>query len=252
MPVNALIRRTRPQKIVVVVVDVAKIEEHREEIVVVLIMFIIPTLLPTLYSICLHRIMPLQLLKSFHQNPIHILRVSSIMFSHWISTVQPIDGSSIKVALHTVRSFVLCYKLEMCQDQMLAANDTSMSVCGTGVAGSISNVLYLLDLQANLYSQKQAKREGASILLSDDGLVFTITTITGFKMEFKFYGTFWVWDDVVFNPSTSSVSDTVPIFLTQLPSQSAFNVAHNGAVHEFLLLHFRMGHLSYQAMLRGL
>ena len=31
-----------------------------------------------------------------------------------------------------------------------------------------------------------------------------------------------------------------------------FNVAHNGAVHEFLLLHFRMGHLSYQAMSRAL
>ena len=112
------------------------------------------------------------------------------------------------------------HKLGPCQDQMLAANGTSMSVCGTGVAGSISNVLYLPDLQANLYSQKQALREGASISLSADGLV-----LTGFKMEFKFNGTFWVWDDVVFNLSTSSVSDTVPIFLTQLPSHLVFNVA---------------------------
>ena len=82
------------------------------------------------------------------------------------------------------------HKLEPCQEQMLAANGTSMSVCGTGVAGSISNVLYLPDLQANLCSQKQAMREGASILLSADGLVFTVTTITDFKMEFKFDGTF--------------------------------------------------------------
>ena len=29
--------------------------------------------------------------------------------SHWISTVQPIEGSSIMVAPHTVRSFVLCF-----------------------------------------------------------------------------------------------------------------------------------------------
>ena len=59
-----------------------------------------------------------------------------------------------------------------------------MGVRGTGVAGSISNVLYLPDLQANLYSQKQGMREGASISLSGDGLIFAVTTVTCFKMKF--------------------------------------------------------------------
>ena len=95
---------------------------------------------------------------------------------------------------------------------MFAANGTSMSVRGTGVAGSIFNVLYLPDMQVNLYSQKQAMCEGASISLSDDGLIFPVTTVTNFKMEFKFDDTFWVWDDVVFNPSTSSISDAISIF----------------------------------------
>ena len=122
---------------------------------------------------------------------------------------------------------------------------------GTGTAGSISNVLYLPDLQANLYSQKQAMREGSSVTLSADGLTFTVTTLTGFKMEFKFDGTFWIWDDVVQNTS-SPVSDTTAPLSDQLPSQSVFTVAHTGAVQEFLLLHFRMGHLSYQSMLRAL
>ena len=82
MPVNTLICRIRPQRIVVVVGDVATIEVHREEIVAVIIMFMVPTLLPILYSISPHHLMHLQLLKSFHQNLIHISRVSSITFLH--------------------------------------------------------------------------------------------------------------------------------------------------------------------------
>ena len=55
--------------------------------------------------------------------------------------------------------------LEPCQDQMFAANGIVISVRGTGTASSILNVLYFPDLQANLYSQKQAMREGSSITL---------------------------------------------------------------------------------------
>ena len=42
-------------------------------------------------------------------------------------------------------------------------------------------------------------------------------------------------------------------FPTSLPSPSMLAViTHTGAVHEFLLLRFRLGHLNYNAMLRAL
>ena len=69
-------------------------------------------------------------------------------------------------------------------------------------------------------------------------------------MNFTFDGTFWKWDDTLCNglPTSAVVSSlSVPP-----PSQSVFAVTHTGAVHEFLLLHFRMGHLNYNAMLRAL
>ena len=115
---------------------------------------------------------------------------------------------------------------------------------------SISNVLYLPDLQVNLFSQKQAMREGATITLSSDGSNFTVTPTTGSPMDFKFGGTFWRWDDI--SPNTVSTSAVASPFFDSLLSLSVSRVAHSGAMHEFLLLHFRMGHLSYQVMLRAL
>ena len=53
---------------------------------------------------------------------------------------------------------------------MYAANVSPMRVTSFGTADSVPNVLFLPDLQANLFSQKQAKREGAIIWLSSDGI----------------------------------------------------------------------------------
>ena len=77
-------------------------------------------------------------------------------------------------------------ELHPCNDKMYAANGTVMSVAGIGTAGSLSIVLYLPDLQANLFSQKQAMREGASIQLSADGFVFTVTPIY-IRFSYEFY-----------------------------------------------------------------
>ena len=49
---------------------------------------------------------------------------------------------------HSAFLHIMFHHIEPCQDQMFAANGTSMSVRGTGVAWSISNVFYLPDLQA--------------------------------------------------------------------------------------------------------
>ena len=56
-----------------------------------------------------------------------------------------------------------------------------MKVTGIGTAGTVPNLLYLPDLQAHLFSQKQAMGEGAIILLSSDGQVFTVTTASDLK-----------------------------------------------------------------------
>ena len=74
---------------------------------------------------------------------------------------------------------------------MYAANGAPMKVTGIGTAGTVPNVLYLPDLQANLFSQKQAMREGAKILLSNVGQVSTVTTTDDRVVHFVYDGTFW-------------------------------------------------------------
>ena len=107
---------------------------------------------------------------------------SSIMLSVWINIVVSIAGYLIMSVLLIVTSFRQCFKsstLTMTRCMQL----TVMSVAGIGTTALLSNVLFLPDLQANLFSQKQAMREGASIILSADGLVFTVIPISGFPMN---------------------------------------------------------------------
>ena len=80
--------------------------------------------------------------------------------------------------------------LTTCEDVMYAANGTQIRIEGQGNAGSISNVLYLPELQANLFSQKQAMREGAKITLSTDGQTFKVQFPNRDVTEFKFDGIF--------------------------------------------------------------
>ena len=114
---------------------------------------------------------------------------------------------------------------------MFAANGTVMTVAGIGTAGSISNVLYLPDLQADQFSLMQAMREGATITLSSDGLVLTVTPQSGNLMEFTFDGSFWKWGDIISDkPQISTMDTSVSL---PLPSLSVLTMAHTGAVHEF-------------------
>ena len=74
-------------------------------------------------------------------------------------------------------------------------------------------------------------------------------------MRFVFDGTFWEWSDIIpqsVSPTFVSPTSAQTPFPTSLPSPSMLAVTHAGAVHEFLLLHFRLGHLNYNAMLRAL
>jgi hypothetical protein len=144
--------------------------------------------------------------------------------------------------------------LKPCEDKMYAANGAAMKIEGCGTAGSISRVLYLPELQANLFSQKQAKREGAKISLSTDGNIFTVVTTEGLTMNFVFDGTFWIWKDAISKEPSNAVVKSTTETVSQLPtlSLSTSFFAHSGAVHQFLLLHFRIGHLNYDAMLRAI
>ena len=83
----------------------------------------------------------------------------------WTNIVVSIDGYIFDNGCAVYSSLLptMFQKLHPCNDKMYAANGTVMSVAGIGTACSLSDVLYLPDLQANLFSQKQAKREGASI-----------------------------------------------------------------------------------------
>lgn len=85
--------------------------------------------------------------------------------------------------------------LQTCKRVMYAANGVAMRVTEYGTAGTIPKVLYLPNIQANLFSQKQAMLEGAIISLSSDGKVFTVTTADDRVMRFVFDGTFRKWID---------------------------------------------------------
>ena len=129
-----------------------------------------------------------------------------------------------------------------------AANGAPINITGIGTAGT---VLYLPDLQVNLFSQKQAIREGVIISLSSDGQVFTVTTADDRVMRFVFDGPFWKWNDMIpqsVSPAFVSSTSAQTPFPTLLPSPSMLAVTHTGAVHEFLLLHFRLGNLNYDEM----
>jgi hypothetical protein len=80
---------------------------------------------------------------------------------------------------------------------MFAANGNPMTVGGVGEAGPFSKVLFLPDLQVNLFSQKQVRQEGATTSLSADASIFTVI-IPGPPrgvFAFVFDGTFWIYED---------------------------------------------------------
>ena len=131
-----------------------------------------------------------------------------------------------------------------------------MNISGQGKAGPFEDVLCLPDLRINLFSQKQAMRQNSHIALSADAKIFQVTLPNGRTFEFVFDGTFWIWDDdAALDPplefSAAAVSTNSNLGFPTL-SQMAAPISHTGAVHEFLLLHFRVGHLNYTAMLRAL
>jgi hypothetical protein len=78
---------------------------------------------------------------------------------------------------------------------MYAANGARMTIGGLGTAAPFSNVLFLSDLRVNLFSQKQAMRDGSRITLSPDAQIFTVVFPPNRTFKFIFDGTFWIWDD---------------------------------------------------------
>ena len=113
-----------------------------------------------------------------------------------INNVVDIHGSLITVALLIGMPIYISQMLtflQSCECVIYAANGSAMRVTGCGAAGTFPNVLYLSNLQANLFSQKQVMREGATISLSSDGKVFTVTTSDDRVMRFIFDGTLWKW-----------------------------------------------------------
>jgi hypothetical protein len=50
-----------------------------------------------------------------------------------------------------------------------------MTIGGLGTAGPFSDVLFLPDLRVNLFSQKQAMRDGSRISLSPDAQNYVVT-----------------------------------------------------------------------------
>jgi hypothetical protein len=98
--------------------------------------------------------------------------------------------------------------------------------------------------------------EGASITLSADAAIFTVWTRipSGGVFCFSFDGTFWIYDEAAAaqRALVSTNSAAAPVAAQLLCLDVAASISHSGAVHEFLLLHFRLGHLNYTAMLRAL
>jgi hypothetical protein len=73
-----------------------------------------------------------------------------------------------------------------------------------------------------------------------------------------FDGTFWIWDDDSQFLGPAPTEQPLAVISAAEPTDHANNwpmaatISHSGAVHEFLMLHFRVGHLNYTAMLRAL
>jgi hypothetical protein len=77
-------------------------------------------------------------------------------------------------------------------------------------------------------------------------------------LNFVFDGTFWIWDDDSQFLGPALTEQPLAVISAAEPTDHANNwqmaatISHSGAVHEFLMLHFRVGHLNYTAMLRAL
>lgn len=133
-------------------------------------------------------------------------------------------------------------------ESMFAANGNAMTVGGIGDAGPFSKVLFLPDLQITLFSQKQAMKEGASISLSADATIYSVLTRTGATFCFVFDGTFWVFENATPTHNASFLSDSSVLFVSGpvICPNAVASISHSGAVHEFLLLHFRLGHMHFR------
>jgi hypothetical protein len=136
---------------------------------------------------------------------------------------------------------------------MFAANGNPMTVGGVGEAGPFSKVLFLPDLQVRF------QQEGATISLPADASIFTVI-IPGSPrgvFSFVFDGTFWIYEDATqadeafFSASPLGISAAVSTNHADNWPMVA-TISHSGGVQEFLMLHFRLGHLYYTAMLRAL
>jgi hypothetical protein len=77
-------------------------------------------------------------------------------------------------------------------------------------------------------------------------------------LQFIFDGTFWIWDDDAQFLLPDQMEQSLAVISAAEPTDHANHwpmaatISHSGAVHEFLMLHFRLGHLHYTAMLRAL
>jgi hypothetical protein len=140
---------------------------------------------------------------------------------------------------------------------MYAANGARMTIGGLGSAGPFSDVLFLPDLRVNLLSQKQAMRDGSRITLSPDAKIFTVVLPPNRILKFIFDGTFWIWDDDSQFLRPAQMEQSLAVISAAEPTDHADNwsmaatISYSGAVQEFLMLHFRLGHLNYTAMLRA-
>ena len=123
--------------------------------------------------------------------------------------------------------------LELHDDRMRAANATPLVIQGVGKAGTVPNVRLAPEVDVNLYSHPQAKRDGDVVTLSTDQNHYFVQTPDGRKMDFQWNGHNWVWYDVP------------PISAPPVPSTPTVSMVFSPAVLEFLTLHFRFAHLNY-------
>jgi hypothetical protein len=96
------------------------------------------------------------------------------------------------------------------------------------------------------------------ILLSPDARVFTVILPLNRALNFVFDGTFWIWDEDSQFLRPAQMEQSLDVISAAEPTDHADNwplaatISHSGAVHEFLMLRIRLGHLNYTTMLRAL
>ena len=105
-------------------------------------------------------------------------------------------------------------------------------------------------------------RQNSHIALSDDGQKFTVILPIARIIDFSSDGTFWIWDNnaaltqsrafyvAAHNPCRPDFPHSGLPLSAEI--QFAALISYTGSVHEFLHLHFRVGHLNYTAILRAL